>query len=105
MTPEEKDAFMESVRMISAAGSKIVEKLNADLAAVCEALQIVAEEIIETIVKTFGETITPLVDTVVAELAKERSREASRRRPEPRAAKTRPPFRKRLKIFRCRSCC
>jgi hypothetical protein len=101
MTPEEKDVFLESVQRLIEAGKKIVEKLSADLAAVCEALQLVVEEIAESIT----ETIAPIIDTVVDELIKERSREASRRRPEPYAAKPRPPFRKRLKIFRCRNSC
>lgn len=101
MAPEEKDAFLESVRKIKEACSAIAEKVGADLAAVCEALQLVAEEIAESIT----ETIAPIIDTVVDELIKERSREASRRRPEPYAPRPRPPFRKRLKIFRCRNSC
>jgi predicted NBD/HSP70 family sugar kinase len=97
MTPEEKDEFMESVQRIYETISGFAYAAEAILDEIADALQAIAENL--------ATMISPVIDTVVGKLAKERSREASRRRPEPRAAKTRPPFRKRLKIFRCRNSC
>lgn len=88
-----EDQFSEAVQALRAAAEKIYE-----------AMEWLADSV-QGLFQFISENIQPIVESIRAALEKDRSKDAARRRPEGMAAKPRPPFRKRMRVFRCRNCC
>ena len=89
--PQELLAAAERfAREVAAAYARLLNAVGELFEALCEALPVL---------------IDPVINEIRRELERARAKEAAQRRREGRAAKPRPPIRKKLRTFRCRSCC
>ena len=92
------ETFIKDLRATVARAAELVRTMEKNLE---DAFLAVLPGLIENMSKLAGEA----AGSIRAAIIIERSREANRRRREPRAAKPRPPIRKRLRVFRCRNNC
>lgn len=101
MIKTDEDELYEAVCRVRWAAMSIAEKLASQLTEAIEVLQ----EFIDEYLADTAEALSVITREIGKALAKERSHAASARRPEICAAKPIPPKKKRLRTFRCRSCC
>lgn len=92
------ETFIQDFRVAAARVAECVRTMEKNLE---DAFLAVLPELIENISKLAGED----AGSIRAAIIIERSRDANRRRREPRAAKPRPPIKKRLRVHRCRNNC
>lgn len=92
------ETFIKDLRVAAARVAECVRTMEKNLE---DAFLAVLPEIIENISKLAGEVAGKIRAAIIIE----RSRDVNRRRREPRAAKPRPPIKKRLRVYRCRNSC